>query len=900
MYDKRNPEEILKEIVKGEAERKIGKLKIFFGYAAGSGKTYAMLEAARELKKSKVDIVAGYIEPHDRPETIALMEGLELLKPKIIKYSGIEVKEFDLEEAIKRSPEIILIDELAHTNAPDLTYKKRYQDILELLEKGISVYTTVNVQHIESLTDLVASITHVIVKERIPDYIFDSACSVELIDIEPDELQKRMREGKIYRFEKIDQACHNFFCKDNLTALREIALKRCADRVNKEIILNKAGAKESYYAGEHVLIGISASPSNVKVIRTAARMAEAFHASFTALFVESPDYEEKKKKIGFLLDQNIKLAQQLGAKVITIYGESIPFQIAEYAKQSGVTKIVIGRPISMVDFLKRKRNLIDQLAQLVPEIDLYVIPDCQNKQKKIKHITPKLRFKEMLITIFTLLLCTLVGFLVYYFGMGETNIISIYLLGVLSIATFTRGSIYSTFSSIISVVIFNFFFTNPRFTLQYYDKRYMFTFFVMLMVSFVIGSFTIRLQDQKTQALRMSLRTEILFNTSKMLQKQKSIDEILVKAVELIQELLHKTVILFPIADEEIGTPIVYQKNKQISYINNKKECEKAVVNWVLKNKHAAGATTDILPNGDTLYMPIGEEEVFAVIGIILPEKEVLGAFERNILKAMLTEITLSIEKRLLNKRQNKILLQAEKEKLRSNLLRSISHDLRTPLAGITGSASFLLEGYESLDKENREALLNDILNDSTWMSSLVDNLLNMTRIQEGRLIIHNEEEVVEDIISEAVSRVEKRLDKRKIEMEVPDELLLVPMDGQLIIQVLVNLIDNSIKSTLEDGFIKLRVTRVELKEKNNNKYARFEVIDDGTGIDKKISDIMFESFTTTGEMYSDSRRGIGLGLSISKAIIQAHNGYIGSFNNVEKGATVYFVLPMKKGEDKK
>lgn len=340
-----NPDAVLKQILdeKEENVKRKGRLKIFFGYAAGVGKTFAMLEAAHEAKKSGIDIVAGYIEPHTRVETLALLEGLEMLPNLKIQYKGITLNEFDLDGAIKRKPQLILVDELAHSNAEQCRHIKRYQDIKELLENGIDVYTTVNVQHIESLNDIVASITGVIVRERVPDSVFDDADQVELVDIEPEDLIARLNQGKIYKENQVKRALVNFFTKEKLVALREIALRRTADAVNKKIDKERENNKSGYYTEEHILICLSSAPSNAKVIRTAARMASAFDGLFTALFVETPNTKEFEKDNRISLEKNLKLAEQLGARIATVYGEDIASQISEYAKISGVSKIVLGR-----------------------------------------------------------------------------------------------------------------------------------------------------------------------------------------------------------------------------------------------------------------------------------------------------------------------------------------------------------------------------------------------------------------------------------------------------------------------------------------------------------------------------------------------------------------------------
>lgn len=452
-----SPEELLKKINEEELENQRGKLKIFFGYAAGVGKTYAMLDAAHAAKKAGVDVVVGYIEPHTRPETLALLDGLELLPKLEVKYKGITLKEFDLDGALQRKPELILVDELAHTNAHGLRHKKRYSDIEELLSAGIDVYTTVNVQHIESLNDIIASITHVVVKERVPDRFFNDAFQVELIDIEPSDLIDRLNTGKIYREKQAKRALNNFFTRENLAALREIALRETADRVNKEVTVNKSYSKGIYHTNEHILVCLSSSPSNTKVIRAAARMAEAFHAEFTALFVETIVSKELGEKNIQKLRENLKLAEDLGAKVETVYGDDVPYQVAEFAKLSGVSKIILGRTKRRKFLLRSKLGYVDRIIELAPEIDLYVIPDSEDivakRKYQVKNI--KISSSDIVKTLGILALSVGISAILYSLGFSEANVITVFILGVLLISNKTDGIIYGGIASLASVILFN-------------------------------------------------------------------------------------------------------------------------------------------------------------------------------------------------------------------------------------------------------------------------------------------------------------------------------------------------------------------------------------------------------------------------------------------------------------
>ncbi|MEG0129722.1 MAG: universal stress protein, partial [Clostridium sp.] len=432
---------------------KRGRLKIFFGYAAGVGKTYAMLDAAHSAIRNGYDVVAGYIEPHNRPETAALMQGLELLPFLDINYKGKSFKEFDLDKALERKPQIILVDELAHTNAHGCRHRKRYNDIEELLRAGIDVYTTVNVQHIESLNDVVESITHITVRETIPDRIFDNATQVKLVDIEPEDLIDRLQEGKVYGKGQAQRALNNFFTAENLACLREIALRRTADRVKSLEDEKNFARKKEHFTGEHILICISGSPSNSKVIRNAARMAAAFHAEFTALYVETEFQGDMTQDDKEKLLKNLKLAKDLGAKFATVYGDDIPYQISEYAKANGVTKIVMGRSNTRRAFIRTMPSFVERLTSMAPNIDVYIIPDNHAKylDKRGRFRLKKIEKIDILKLVTIIMICTLIGQWFYIAGFSESNINAIYILGVVGVSVATASRVYGVLSSVLSV-----------------------------------------------------------------------------------------------------------------------------------------------------------------------------------------------------------------------------------------------------------------------------------------------------------------------------------------------------------------------------------------------------------------------------------------------------------------
>lgn len=662
--DKRPSSKEMLEKIQAEEEKvhrkSFGKLKIFLGYAAGTGKTYEMLEAAGELQRSHVDVVAGYVEPHARPETAALLNGIEQIPFLMVDYKGVKIREFDLDAALKRRPKVLLVDELAHTNAPGCRHQKRYQDIEELLEHGINVYTTVNIQHLESLNDNIASITTIQMKERIPDSIFDKAEQVKLVDIEPEDLIQRMKEGKIYQGMQAQRALRNFFTRDKLVALRELALRRMADRVNHlaEEEKKRLGSSE-FSTGEHVLTCISPAPSNAKVIRAAARLAYAFHAEFTALYVETRSLQNADEKVKKRRDDNIRLARSLGAKLVTVNGEDVARQIAQYAKVSNVTKIVMGRTAHRILFGQTRKTLVESLNQYAPSLDVYIIPDLQSgigqKVSVAAGVGKGLKSakgSDFIIMGVMMAASTAVGLLLSRLQMTEANIIMVYLLGVMLTAINTQGYVCSVLASVLSVLLFNYFFTMPIYSLQAYDTSYPLTFAMMFAVSLLTSWNMSKIQKQNEENAKRAYRTEILLMNSKKLRRVKSRKEISNELASQIQKLMNFTVVVYMKAGMQIKEPSIYLRSGIDSQCRDRliqdytsKE-ERAVAAWVFENGHRAGCTTHTLPNAKAIYLPVMDSDnVSAVIGMVLEERREIGTFEYDLICAMLGEAALVFER---------------------------------------------------------------------------------------------------------------------------------------------------------------------------------------------------------------------------------------------------------------
>jgi len=868
-------------------EKKRGKLKIYFGYAAGVGKTCAMLHDAHEAKANGIDVVVGYIEPHIRPQTSVLIEDLEVLPLLEISYKNILLKEFNLDMALQRRPALILVDELAHTNATGSRHIKRYQDVEELLQAGIDVHTTVNVQHIESLNDIVEAVTNIYVRERIPDSVFDSADQIELVDIEPDDLIDRLNKGKIYQEEQTQRALVNFFTKEKLIALREIALRRTADQVNRIAVQYEPLKNNRPYTNEHILVCLSSAPSSAKVIRTAARMADAFHGTFTALFVETPNMKELESKSKVALEENLRLAEQLGAQITTVYGEDIPAQIAEYAKVSHVSKIVIGRSAHTKRWLKS--NYVDKLTEFAPTIDVYIIPDMQPSFhiNAFKFAKPSnLSLTDAVKSIALLIICTLIGFLFIYLNFSVSNIITVYILGVLLNAIVTKGRVYSAISSILSVLLFNYFFTEPRFSFQAYDPGYPVTFLVMLAASLITSTLTKKIKDQAHQSAQKAYRTEVLLETSRKLQLATDKESILSETAQQMIKLLDRTIIFYAAKTNKLDEPMVFSKKDLITDQNAYlREEERAVAEWVYKNNKRAGATTNTLSASKCLYLAVrGNGIVFAVVGIVLDKETPLEAFEKNIVIAILGECALALEKEVLNETQKQTSIQMQQEQLRANLLRAISHDFRTPLTSISGNAGILRENSKVMNETQKQGLYTNIYDDSMWLINLVENLLSITRIENGTLNLTMQAELFEEVITEALLHINRKNTEHDIETVLSDNLLMAKMDSRLIIQVIINIVDNAIKYTQAGSHITISV-------KKDGHFVRVEIADDGAGISDEAKAKLFDMFYTADNIHGDGRRGLGLGLSICKSIISAHAGTIYVKDNMPKGTVFGFIL---------
>lgn len=943
-----NPDELLRAAERERRAGQRGHLKIFFGYAAGVGKTYAMLEAAHAARERGVDVVVGYVEPHARPATLELLEGLETIEPlrieksvpeddesteydeNSVEYEGESVEcgeesrrydresaeydilcgqfhvrprrrssvtclEFDLDAALERAPELVIVDELAHTCAPGSRHRKRYQDVRELLQAGINVYTTVNVQHIESLCDLVASITGIIVRERIPDRVFDEADQVELVDIEPADLMERLKAGQVYAPAQAARALDNFFSEENLTALREIALRRCADRVNLLSEEARAKSNRDYHTGESVLVCVSPSATNPTIVRTASRMAQAFHAELCALYVRNPDAEDHSEDDERRLHANLDLAESLGAHVVTVTGDDVAYQIAEYARISGASKLVMGRNTAARSTFGRP-TLADRLIALAPNLDIYIIPDRspmrarmargRRRTGRLARLFVRPRVSDVIWTVALLAGATALGYLFTTLGFATEDITSVYVLATLICSVVTSNRVCALSIAALSVLTYNFCFVEPLHTLAFRPSAGP-TFVIMFATAVLSSMLASLVSDQARQSALTAYRTKVLFDTSQLLAQVDEPSDVYGIVADQLVRLLGRDVVLYPETEaHRLGAPSLTTSGAAPADERALSESEAAVAAWVFKNNRRAGATTTTLPDSHCLYLAIrAREHVFGVVGIVIGD-EPLDAFENSTTLSILGEGALALESKLADRERREAEVLAKNEQLKASLLRAVGHDLRTPLTAISGAADLLITDGERLDAPRRTELLRDIDENSLWLINIVENLLAVTRVEDGSLSLNLAPELLDEAVDEAVSHLGHTNSGHRIKVESADEVLMAKMDVRLIVQVVVNLVDNAIKYAPAD-------TPISVSTRRADSSIVCEVADLGPGVADAEKDHVFETFYTVSDVAPvDGRRSLGLGLALCRSIVEAHGGRVWVRDNVPRGAIFGFSLP--------
>jgi two-component system sensor histidine kinase KdpD len=888
-----DPDVLLAKVQREEAKRRRGHLKIFFGAAAGVGKTYAMLAAAHEKHGEGVHVVIGIVETHGRAETAALLEGLEILPARSVEHRGARLREFDLDAALKRRPALIIVDELAHTNAPGSRHPKRWHDVDELLDAGIDVYTALNVQHLESLNDVVGGITGVRVQETVPDTAFDKADEVELVDIPPEELLERLKEGKVYMPQQAKAAVENFFRKGNLIALRELSLRRTAERVEEQMRVYREdqGISEVWQAGELILVCIGPGALAEHLVRAGRRFAAALHADWIVAYIETPQLQRLSAAERDGVMQNLRLAESLGATTVTLGAPQMSTAILDYAREKNITKILLGRPTRTGWRRWLLGSVVDTVVREAADIDVYLLGGERRKPGETPLIArsraylglpeserAKPRWPGYAAAVTVPAACTGVGFLVS--GPNELiNLVMVYLLGVMLVAT-RAGRGPSMLASALSVAAFDFFFVPPEFTFAVTDIRYVVTFLVMLLVGVVISTLAANLRTQARVAGYREKRAASLYAISRALAAANSEDEIVrAAAANIGAEFGAQCAILFP----GTGGRIVYPRGESQSYSLH--GADLGVAQWVFDHGRVAGRGTDTLPGADAVYFPIqGASGPLGVLALLPSSlRRVFLPEQQRLLETFLSQAALALERVRLAAAAQNAQIKVETESLRNSLLAGISHDLRTPLSSIVGAASSLAEEPERLSEAARRELARTIYDEGRRMATLANNILDMARLDAGAVTLKREWVPIEEIVGGVLTRLRPRLEGRPVRTALPNDAPLVKLDAVLIEQVLVNIVENALKYTPSG-------TAIEISAEFALSSVTVTVADEGPGIPPGLEERLFDKFYRASPERAQS--GVGLGLTICRAIVEAHGGTIHAENRVPRGAAFRFTLP--------
>ncbi|OHD70986.1 MAG: hypothetical protein A2W19_07635 [Spirochaetes bacterium RBG_16_49_21] len=879
-YKRPDPDSLLRSIKEKEERVRRGKLKIFFGMAAGVGKTYAMLASAQRLKREGTDVVIGYIETHGRIETDELVKGLEVIPRSRIDYRGVKIEELDLDSLLRRRPDVALVDELAHTNAEGSRHLKRCQDVLELLNSGINVHTTLNVQHLESQADLVENITGVKIRETISDSILDTADEIELVDIPPEELLKRLAEGKVYVPEKAGQAAERFFRRGNITALREMALHYVARLVDYDLrdYMREKKIPGPWKTGERLLVAVSPSPYSEYLIRWTRRMAFNLKSPWTALYIEKRGSlsEEDHNR----LNKNLNLARELGAEVISTSDEDIVSGLIRTARQQNITQIVVGKPLRryLSDYFTGG-NLVERLLKSCGDIEIHVVtqPDAGEKKPgifaKFSYTSRLKDYAASAACIFgvTLLSLFLVGVTGYW------TIALIYLLSV-SILALIIGPGPVLLAATISALLWNFLFIPPLYTFRINKLEDALMFGTYFVIAIILGSLTSRLRS-KEKALRVrEQRITELYEFSKSLGNAVGIDEVVSTAVRYMERYLGSGIAV--ILSDDSGSLAANPHAGSSLGLSLK---ERGVAEWSFRNKRPAGLFTDTIPHSDARYVPLIAPG--SVVGVLCIRPSSGASFtleQEGFLQNIVYQLSTRIERENLSMMRQKALLVEESERLYNILLNSISHEIRTPLTAITAASSSMLDDAIEARPEIRRALSEEIRKASRRLNRLVDNLLDINRLESGMLKLNRQAYDLGDLVSVAVRRLGSELVSHNVIVSIDDGLPMISVDFALMEQVFVNLLYNAVMYTPAGSAISVGAAA-------DRNMMTVTVSDNGPGINNGDIPFIFDKFRRGS---NSAAGGTGLGLSICKGIMEAHGGSISAKNNASGGAVFTIQLP--------
>lgn len=862
-------------LLQAATQEKRGRLNVFLGAAPGVGKTYTMLETAHARQREGVDVVVGVVETHGREETAFLLRGLEQLPLRRVAYRDRVFNELDVDEVLKRRPQLVLIDELAHTNVPGSRHEKRYQDIEEIRAAGIDVYTALNIQHLESLNDVVAQITRVKVRETVPDSVLAQADTIEVIDLPPEDLIKRLKEGKVYVPDQAARAVHHFFAPGNLTALRELALRKAADQVDSQMLsyMQSHAIAGPWPTRDRIMACISPSPLMPRLVRTARRIAERRKAPWIALYVETPAHDRLSDAEKTQINRALTLAEEFGAEVVTVAGSNVPGEIIRQARQRNVTEIVVARSHRSRLVNRLRGTLTDRLVELGDGINIHVVTGSSDAESWFEVMRDRLAGVS---------LAGLVPAAAIAFGvtglvklaerwLPESSIPLLILVGVL-FSSLRYGHSAAVLSSVVAVLGYNFLFLQPLYTFTIANAENIYTFFVFLAVALITSTLTARIRAQAEAARIREARTASLYDFSRMVTGAAAEDDILWAVVHHVAATSKaQSLVLMP-EDDGLVIRAAYPPEDQID------ERARIAAAWAWEKGEPSGRGTGTLPSSDWLFLPLRTaERKLGALGIRFPDdRPALGPDERRLLDALAGQAALAIERSLLNRDVEEARVSAETEKLRSALLSSISHDLRTPLASIIGGVSSLMNFGRQIDESGRKELLQTVRDEAERLNRFVGNLLDMTRIEAGAMQPKLDWTDPEEIVATAVKRAAPLTQGHDIHIEIDPAMPLLRVDYILIEQVLINLLDNAAKYSPKGSAIDLRL-------RHGDRHVTLTVTDSGSGIPAGELEQVFDMFY---RVKAGDRQvaGTGLGLSICRSILKAHGGEIRAESPVADG----------------
>jgi two-component system sensor histidine kinase KdpD len=888
--DQRPLPEALLEAAKREHDG-LGRLKIFVGAAPGVGKTYEMLQSAHARLKGGADIVIAFVETHGRPETEALLRGLELIPRKRLEYKGQILEEMDIDAVIARHPRIAVVDELAHTNAPGSRHPKRYLDVEELLSRGIDVYTAVNIQHIESLNDVVAQITHVRVRETVPDSVFDRADAIELIDLTPDDLIQRLKEGKVYVPRQAERALEHYFSPGNLTALRELALRRTAERVDEQLLTHmQANAIPGpWAAGERILVCVSEDPRAPGLVRFTKRLADRVHAPWTAISIETRRSLQLSDEERDRLADTLRLAEAMGGEALTIPGveRRIADDIVKFAHANNVTQIIIGKSTRSRLFEIMRGSVVHDLVRRAGNITVNVIageelpsgPALNGSVQTAARTEPFNPRPYLMAVLITALGLAVAELLRPWFGIENVDLVL--LTAVVGVAV-RYGLLPSLLATVAASLAYNFFFMPPIYTFTITDPTNIAAFFLFMVIAIVVSNVAARVRTQADTAIGRIRMTEQLYAFSRKLAGTATLDDVLWATAYQTALMLKVRVVLLLPEEGLLTVKAGYPPEDQLD------QADLAAANWAWSNDRLAGRGSDTLPGAKRLFLPMRTGR--GSIGVIGIDNDRTGPLltpdQRRLLDALVDQGALAIERVLLVEDMDRVKRTIESERLRSALLTSISHDLKTPLASVLGAASTMRDLDTDLSERQKRDLLATVIDESERLNRFIANLLDMTKLESGAIVPNTALHDVGEIVGSALRRAGKILGRHKVSLELEADLPMLQLDAVLFEQVLFNLLDNAAKYSPPD-------TTISIRSRRDKDSVSLQVADEGEGIPSDELESVFDKFYRV-QKTDHVRPGTGLGLAISRGFIEAMHGKIFAANRTDRrGALLTIRLPV-------